>query len=549
MKNVRLIAIVITSMALHVSTCTDVYCLRTLAFRDRNDNDSVSENRGSVPRRHIPGIEVIPLGGVEDTGGSSYYVKIGHSRFLLDAGQGIEGQPLVPRYDLIKEGVDFVIITHPHIDHVGSVIEVVERFGDIPIYTNEPTARIMEIQLNERLTIQKHAAHLGVTLRHAGQIVERVMQNVKVVNMEDCNQVAEEIKLVFVHSGHLVESSAIMIASPYGNMMNTGDMSTEGARTAPSLEYPYFPIHLMLSEATYGGRLHELEREQYEDQLMEVVERVIKRGGVVLVPAFAIGRAGEVALTISHHRHNNMGLRGKFWIYIDGTARHVMEIEREYAEWMPEQTKLRLRYFFTRTSGMRRVYGNRLRSRIVKSPCCIIASSGMMIEGTRSSQHAKKLLPNPKNAIIFVGHLAEDSPAKRLLECKKGDTFNIGGEDIKVLAERHHIKFSAHADHKGIVNFIEAVNPEKVVLGHGDEDAKDDIFTDLSEHRRVDGTIHRPKVGDTVKVQLADQRECNETFQDLKVDNMFSIQTWPTGVPSPEDLNRASETALLASQI
>ncbi|HUW23021.1 MAG TPA: MBL fold metallo-hydrolase, partial [bacterium] len=121
------------------------------AYRDKRRRECRNASKHmhvKERRKFAEKVVVIPLGGVEGPGRSCLYVKAGYTRFILDCGQGIkETQPFMPQFDLIDEGIDFVLISHPHIDHIGSLLELIDLFGNVPIFTTEPSKEKIEVQL------------------------------------------------------------------------------------------------------------------------------------------------------------------------------------------------------------------------------------------------------------------------------------------------------------------------------------------------------------------------------------------------------------------
>lgn len=194
------------------------------------------EEETKAKRKFEKNIVVIPLGGVDGSGRSALYVKAGYTRFLLDVGQGIrDDQPFIPRFELMDEGLDFILVSHPHIDHIGCLPEVIDLFGDVPIYTTEPAREKIEVQLTNRASIESRVLgyqRRGVELlEDSGELdleeienivhrrINRAIENFKTVKLNQFYKISDEVKVSFLNAGHLLEANAITISTPYENIL------------------------------------------------------------------------------------------------------------------------------------------------------------------------------------------------------------------------------------------------------------------------------------------------------------------------------------------
>ena len=240
-------------------------------------------------------------------------------------------------------------------------------------------------------------------------------------------------------------------------MLFTGDFTSFDQVTVPRYCIPDdLDVDLLITEATYGyqdsgyAQSQDVERENFALK----IEKILNRNGIILIPAFAIGRSQEVILTfrelVSH------GSLSPCPIYVDGLAKAACDLYE----------KNQIKVF----DGNAQKAPASLIHRLDSFCGVIIASSGMLAEGSASAKYAEKILPNSRNAIFFSGYLDEESPGGNLrrLQQNAGTSFQVNHRTIPINAEVSSYRLSAHSDSEGILALIEKVSPRKVVFVHGD---------------------------------------------------------------------------------
>jgi hypothetical protein len=235
-----------------------------------------------------------------------------------------------------------------------------------------------------------------------------------------------------------------------------------------------------------------------------MITEVIEGQGKLLIPAFAIGRAQEVTLTLLRAMRNKR--LPLFPVYLDGMVKTVCGVYSSFpAHQTPYARRLIERHgnpFFNVIDEVRPVTSPKEREAILQGPpACIIASSGMLTGGA-SVAYAQALVTHERSGIALTGYQDEESPGRRLLELAEGatDTITLAGRTVPVRCRVSKYALSAHADSNELSRLIDALNPREVVLVHGDSDARpalaDLLYRTSARHR----PIHLPQTGDTIRV-------------------------------------------------
>jgi Cft2 family RNA processing exonuclease len=309
-------------------------------------------------------------------------------------------------------------------------------------------------------------------------------------------------------AGHILGAACVGIeGEEQGRIVRvlfSGDIAVADQLTVPGmLATPGFQPDVLVIESTYGNRLHS-PRHLEEQRLLTMITEIIEGQGKLLIPAFAIGRAQEVALILLREMRNKR--LPLFPVYLDGMVKTVCGVYSNFpAHQTPYARRLIERHgnpFFNVIDEMQAVSSPKDREAIVQGPpACIIASSGML-SGGASVAYAQALVAEERNGIALTGYQDEESPGRRLLELAEGttNTVTLAGRAVPVRCHVSKYALSAHADSNELARIIDALNPREVVLVHGDSDARpalaDFIYRTSTRHRPV----HLPQTGDTIRV-------------------------------------------------
>ena len=278
----------------------------------------------------------------------------------------------------------------------------------------------------------------------------------------------------------------IYIQGKHESILMTGDVSVPDQLTIPGMIMPERckKPDVMVMESTYGNRQHEVTRKQEEKRLAEDVAKTIEAGGKVLIPAFAVGRSQEVILILKHAMER--GEIPPFPVYVDGMVRDINRIysDPDFADELSSSLQRKAK------RGENLFYSDVIeeapRSQKPEDisegdPCCIVASSGMLVGG-KSSEYAKHLASDPKNLIAITGYQAEGNPGRDLwdwVEAGRPPDWIWSLKDqvtVRVECKVKKYSLSAHADSPELLALVETVQPRKLFLVHGDSEARGELF-------------------------------------------------------------------------
>ena len=444
------------------------------------------------------------LGGADEVGASCTLLEVAGKRVLVDAGirMGGKGSPL-PDLERLQElgGPDLILVTHAHADHIGALPLVHLAYPTAPVVTTAPTKALMSILLGDALKIMdlrwEREEDIPLYPPHA---VEGLLSRITTVGLgEEVALCGGALRGIFTPSGHVLGACSIGLESDEGLILFAGDYSVDQQRTVDSMTVPRIRPDVVITESTYGNRLH-ADRRREEARLVETVKRVVGEGGKVLVPAFALGRAQEVLLILLEAKR--MGELGELPIYADGLVRRICMAYPEHEAFLhPKLRKLVAAEgnpFFG--EGKATAVLASKRDEIVAGPPCVLVSSSGMLTGGPSSFYASHLVKDPKSAVLITGYQDEESPGRALLnladERARGKTGHlmVAGERMEVVCEVGRYGLSAHADAGQMASVMTKLSPRHVVLVHGDEEAR----ASLAQMMPAAMGVHLPKNGEAL---------------------------------------------------
>ncbi|HUF63918.1 MAG TPA: MBL fold metallo-hydrolase, partial [Verrucomicrobiales bacterium] len=282
----------------------------------------------------------------------------------------------------------------------------------------------------------------------------------------------------FHDAGHIMGSVGLHLEIPGHSVFYTGDVNFEDQSVSRSASFPRDHVDTLILEATRGAveRPSGFSRQGEIDRLGEWIRRVLSRGGSVLIPVFAVGKTQEILVTL--HRLRRFGRIPSCPVFIGGLSTKMTSIVDRFADRVPRQeTGLRILDAMDLQITSRR-RGGELRY----SPGCVYAlSSGMMSENTVSNRFAHQFLDNPRNAVLFVGYTDPESPAGLIRRAGKGDLLQLDArqEPVALQCDVETFDFSGHATREDLVRFAREVDPDRILLVHGDDDAVEWLRTAL----------------------------------------------------------------------
>jgi Cft2 family RNA processing exonuclease len=420
------------------------------------------------------------LGGAYEVGASCSLLQVAGKNILVDAGvrtnrRGAAGLPDLELLERLSGGrIDLVLITHAHTDHIGALPIIHERYPRPPMLCTAPSKKLAEILLRDAVKIMQGEDREEEPLYDA-EAVERLIWKLESVPFHEWIEPLPGFRARWHPAGHIVGAGCILLETPEGRVLFSGDIATANQRTVAGIApIEGFRPDFLVLEATYGDGQH-ASRKTEEQRLAHSVGEVISRGGSVLFPSFALGRAQEIILILASTIAS--GLIPKFPIYVDGMVRSVCDAYTELIDYLPAelqnyQRNARQPLFWRRENrGLPAVVRLAAEDRplvLTGRPKVVIASSGMLIGGP-SVRYARAFAPREECAIFLTGYQDEESPGRRLLELKTGDTWRFpDGEEVPMACRVARYNLSAHADQVQLCQFVSQVKPASIALVHGE---------------------------------------------------------------------------------
>jgi putative mRNA 3-end processing factor len=392
-------------------------------------------------------------------------------RYMLDAGIDLDHEIRYPTITDLSQ-IKAIFVCHAHLDHSGALPLFNHQGLNVPIFCTSMTKKLAYILLKDEFKIQKlqreHPAYNKSNITN-------VMASVKYVSPRIARQF-DDIDFTYYLAGHIPGSCCIMIETEGRSLLYTSDIGFMDTLLMNKCdELPHADV--MITESTYGQREHP-DRKETEKIFLEKVRETLERGGSVLIPVFAVGRAQEIILLLDRLETNAP-------IYLDGMAEDVTRIILEEPAWI--RNGAALRKAFQRV----RLVKHEQRSDIARSQSVIVTTSGMM-EGGPVISYIRYMHDNPKNSVLLTGFQGINTNGRRLME---QGIVDLEGEIVSVKCEKMQFDFSAHSGRKELIELIRKVDPEVLIVQHGDPPAVESLASEFPDKK-----VYIPELGDTIQV-------------------------------------------------
>lgn len=433
-------------------------------------------------------VRLVTLGAFHEVGRAAMLIQAGASTVLLDCGinPGAQDPTLAyPRFDTDEfdlEKLDAVVISHAHLDHCG-ILPFLFKYGyDGPIYCSEPTAVLMTLHQLDYLDVHsREGEHSPFDQKDVREVVTHTIP----LRYNVVTDVAPDIKLTLHNAGHILGSSIVHLHIGEGlhNVVYSADFKFGRTMMLDPAMAQFPRAETLIIESTYGGPDDIMpDREGVEGKLVSIVNETVEKGGKVLIPVPAVGRAQEIMLVLDAYMRN--GALRELPVYIEGMVNEATAIHTAYPEYLVRDIKDQIlhkdvnpfqsEYFHPVTHPSER------EEIVAGGPCVIIATSGML-EGGPAIDYFRHLAPDPRNTLAYVSYQVEGTLGNRIKNgLKEVSLYAHDGkmEMVKVGMRVESIEgFSGHSDRNQLLAFVKRMMPKptKIIVNHG-ERRKSDMF-------------------------------------------------------------------------
>jgi len=444
------------------------------------------------------------LGGGDEVGASMLLVESDAGSIVVDCGirMGAGSASQTPDLSGVEStDVEAIFVTHAHLDHTGALPLLHAALPRVPVYCTAPTKALMRVLLLDAVKIMdEKLGREGELPLYPVEAVESLLAHVETVPFGGTVFAGQSdgLKVRLLPAGHILGAAMVETRGPGMSCLVTGDISQADQHSVAGLAMPKEGSRIVVAESTYGGRMHS-DRKTEENRFVAKARQVLDRGGKLVVPAFALGRAQELLLILV--RAMRRGDIDPVPVYADGMVRSVCQVYSRFGNYLPPfARKLNARHgnpFFGILENVQEVRDGRQRDEIVSGPPCIIVASSGMLTGGASVFYVERLAGKEENCIAITGYQDEEAPGRRLLGLAEGETncLVVNNASVLVNCEVSKYALSAHIDGYSLLQFVSGLGPDHVVWVHGDEPARNWLNKQCSS-----GASHLVRNGDLLEL-------------------------------------------------
>ncbi|HVF72452.1 MAG TPA: MBL fold metallo-hydrolase [Chthoniobacterales bacterium] len=417
-----------------------------------------------------------------EIGANSYYLEAAGQRLVLDSGMHPkeDGEEALPNFRALGDRtLDAIILSHAHLDHVGTLPLLMQRQPQARIFMTEATAEIGSALLHNSVNVMtRQREELGLVMyplfthrqtdRATDQWRSCPFRQPFTLGGERARRENEEgITVEFVEAGHVLGAAGVILRAEGRTIFYTGDVNFDDQTITAGASFPEAGVDVLIIETTRGDSpLPEgFSRAAEERRLAEAIDRAFRAGGCVLIPVFALGKTQEVLGMIYKFRREK--LLKEFPVYIGGLSVKMTEVYDRHA--------LTSRRLLPRLQLLEEVApfvlnGQNIQDAPARAGRVYALSSGMMTPKTLSNIFARQIVENPAHSIFFVGYADPESPGGIIRAAKPGDLVTLDPDEPpqRLACNIEQFQFSAHASRESIVAYVKKLAPKKIVLVHGD---------------------------------------------------------------------------------
>jgi len=488
--------------------------VREILFKNSEERKKILRKIGRrIHRKQLfptEWVRITALGGYREVGRSSTLLRTPESSILIDCGVNVgknTQKDMFPRLDALEfsiENLDAVVITHAHLDHCGFLPYLYKYGYEGPVYTTKATSNMMTLLQIDYLDVAKKE---GKLLPYNSKDVRNLVLHTIPLNYGEVTDISPDVRLTLHNAGHILGSAVVHLHIGNGlyNIAIAQDFKYRQTNLLDPAVAKFPRLEALLMESTYGNPQDVMPSNvDAESQLREIINATLNRGGKVLIPVLAVGRAQELQIVIENLISKQQ--IPSVPVYLDGMISEASAVTTCHPEYLSR--KLRDKIFHAGQNPFlaecfHKVEGKEERDKIILGdPCIIMATSGMLTGGP-SVEYFEKLSGDPKNSIVFVSYQGEGSLGRKIQKNVNEITVIEKGHAkiIRIEMEVHTvIGFSGHSDRKELLAYARKVSPrpEKLFLIHGEKSKCISLASTL--HKMLKIETKAPDVLETIRL-------------------------------------------------
>jgi Cft2 family RNA processing exonuclease len=405
----------------------------------------------------------------------------------------LEGEEALPNFKALGDrAVDTILVSHSHLDHIGTLPVLMRHHPKARVFMTKATAEIGNALLHNSVNVMlRQREELGVTIYplFTHNETDRVSdswhtcplrQPISLHGERAADRDKDTITFEMFDAGHVLGSAGILLRAEGRTIFYTGDVNFDDQTLMQAAIFPESGVDILIIETTRGDSPlpENFTRAAEERRLASAIDRIFRRGGCVLIPVFALGKTQEVLAII--HRLRREKLLGRFPVYIGGLSTKMTEI---YDRWGRRGTRRQ----WPRLQLLEEVepfvlHGRNIHDAPPRGGRLYALSSGMMTPKTLSNIFARRVLANPEHAIFFVGYADPESPAGILKTARTGDRVALDPDEAaqELRCGMEQFQFSAHASRESLIRYAKRLAPRTIILVHGDPRAVEWVHAQLT---------------------------------------------------------------------
>ena len=457
-------------------------------------------------------VRLTAMGGFKEVGRSCMLLQTPNSRVLLDCGVNVAGQddkssfPMLGVPEFSIQDLDAVVVSHAHLDHCGFIPYLYHYGYEGPVYCTSATRDLMTLlQLDYIDIAHRENNPLPFNVKH----VQKEVKHTITLDYGVVTDISPDIKLTLHNAGHIIGSAMchFHIGDGAHNLLYTGDFKYERSRLLEPATTRFPRVESCIMESTYGG--HEdvtPSRNNAEKELMKTIYKTLNRGGKVLIPVFAVGRAQELMIVLEEYMHHD--LIDQVPIHLDGMIWEATAVHTARPEYLSKDLKDQILHMSRNpfvVDAFNKVQNNAERKEIVEGEPSIILSTSGMLTGGNSVEYFKWLCEDKRNTIVFVGYQSEGSLGRKIQKGHKELPFEDEDGKTRMFNVEMEVKtidgFSGHSNRRQLMEFAKRLHPrpDKIITCHGDPYKTVDLASSI--HRSFKMETKTPVILDAVRLK------------------------------------------------